>query len=158
VRAHLASEFEQRGVDPARLRFANARPNADYLALYRAADLFLDTWPYNAHTTASDALWMGCPVLGIAGTSFAGRVGASLLGAVGQPQLVMPDRATYVKRGAQLATDPRLLGAVRAQLAAALPTAPLFDTAATTRALERAYLAMAEQARQGVRGPIDVSA
>ena len=101
---------------------------------------------------------MGCPVLGIAGTSFAGRVGASLLGAVGQPQLVMPDRATYVKRATQLASDARLLGAVRAQLAAALPSAPLFDTVATTRALERAYLAMAEQARSGTRGPIDVPA
>ncbi|HRZ02653.1 MAG TPA: tetratricopeptide repeat protein [Burkholderiaceae bacterium] len=157
-RLHLASELEQRGVDPARLHFANARPNAEYLSLYRAADLFLDTWPYNAHTTASDALWMGCPVLGIAGTSFAGRVGASLLAAVGQPQLVMPDRATYVKRAVQLATDARLLGAVRAQLAAALPTAPLFDTVATTRALERAYEAMAEQTRSGTRGPIDVAA
>jgi predicted O-linked N-acetylglucosamine transferase (SPINDLY family) len=158
VRVHLASALEQRGVDPARLHFANARPNAEYLALYGAADLFLDTWPYNAHTTASDALWMGCPVLGIAGTSFAGRVGASLLTAVGQPQLVMPDRPTYVKRATQLASDARLLGAVRAQLAAALPAAPLFDTVATTRALERAYVAMAEQARRGERAPIDVPA
>jgi predicted O-linked N-acetylglucosamine transferase (SPINDLY family) len=77
-KANLRREAQARGVDPARLVFARHRPNPEYLALYRHADLFLDTWPYNAHTTASDALWAGCPVLTLRGETFAGRVAESL--------------------------------------------------------------------------------
>jgi predicted O-linked N-acetylglucosamine transferase (SPINDLY family) len=72
--ANLLSEAAVRGIDPARLIFAQYRTNPAYLALYRCADLFLDTWPYNAHTTASDALWAGCPVISLLGDTFAGRV------------------------------------------------------------------------------------
>ncbi len=86
--ANLRRELEASGVDPARLVFATARPNAEYLGLYARADLFLDSWPYNAHTTGSDALWAGCPVLTLAGETFASRVGASLSLAVGLPELV----------------------------------------------------------------------
>ena len=75
--ANLRAEAKKRGVDPARVIFAWSRPNAEYLGLYRHADLFLDTWPYNAHTTASDALWAGCPLLTLRGETFASRVAAS---------------------------------------------------------------------------------
>ncbi len=98
--ANLRREAQARGVDGARLVFARHRPNPQYLALYRHATLFLDTWPYNAHTTASDALWAGCPVLTILGTTFAGRVAASLLHAVGLPELVI-DRGTCVAIGSR---------------------------------------------------------
>jgi predicted O-linked N-acetylglucosamine transferase (SPINDLY family) len=105
VEANLQREAQARGIDPARLVFARHRANPDYLALYRHVDLFLDTWPYNAHTTASDALWAGCPVLTILGATFAGRVAASLLHAVGLPGLVMPSIADYVARAIAIAGD-----------------------------------------------------
>lgn len=149
--AHLRGEAKARGVDPARLVFALHRPNADYLALYRHADLFLDTWPYNAHTTASDALWAGCPVLTMRGETFAGRVAASLLTAVGLRELVTGSVAEYVARALSLARDPDERERLRTHLAGPGRASPLFDTAATTRALERAYRVMVEQHRRGVR-------
>ena len=85
---NLRREMVRRGLDARRLQFTRARANPDYLALYRVADLFLDTWPYNAHTTASDALWAGCPVVTLRGETFAARVAASLLTAVGLPELI----------------------------------------------------------------------
>ena len=114
-------------------------------------NLFLDTWPYNAHTTASDALWAGCPVLTWLGETFAGRVAASLLTAVGLPELVMTDVRAYVAKAIELGTDADALGPYRHHLAAKGHDSALFDTSATTRALERAYITMAEQARSGVR-------
>ncbi len=149
--ANLRREAEARGIDPARLVFARHRPNPEYLALYAHADLFLDTWPYNAHTTASDALWAGCPVLTILGDTFAGRVAASLLHATGLPGLVTASIDDYVRRAVELASEPAERARLRAHLADAGRASPLFDTAATTRALERAYLTMAEQHRRGVR-------
>ncbi len=106
-------------MDPARLVFARHRPNPEYLALYRHADLFLDTWPYNAHTTASDALWAGCPVLTTLGGTFAGRVAASLLHAVGLPELVAPTIDAYVARAIALAGNRAELARLRAYLLAA---------------------------------------
>ncbi|MFO1317805.1 MAG: tetratricopeptide repeat protein [Burkholderiales bacterium] len=149
--ANLRREAAARGVDDARIVFAQHRPNPEYLALYGHADLFLDTWPYNAHTTASDALWAGCPVLTKDGDTFAGRVGASLLAAVGLPELVAPSRDAYVERAVALANDPATRARLRAHLAGAGRASALFDTARTTRALEAAYAAMAEQHRNGVR-------
>ena len=149
--ANLRREAQARGVDGARIVFARHRPNPEYLALYRHADLFLDTWPYNAHTTASDALWAGCPVLTKEGETFAGRVGASLLTAVGLPELVAPARDAYVERAVALAGDPAELARLKAHLAGPGRASALFDTARTTRALEAAYLAMAEQHRRGER-------
>jgi hypothetical protein len=102
---NLRREIADRGVDSSRLVFAAHRPRADYLALYTHADLFVDTWPYNAHTTASDALWMGCPVVTWLGETFAGRVGASLLTAVGLPELVASDVDRYVESVLALAGD-----------------------------------------------------
>jgi predicted O-linked N-acetylglucosamine transferase (SPINDLY family) len=149
--ANLRREAQARGVAAERLVFARHRPNAEYLALYRVADLFLDTWPYNAHTTASDALWAACPVLTVLGETFAGRVAASLLHAVGLPQLVTPSVADYVARAIALAHDEAERGALRAHLAGPGRSSELFDTARTTRALESAYETMAAQHRRGVR-------
>ncbi|MBI2380181.1 MAG: tetratricopeptide repeat protein [Gammaproteobacteria bacterium] len=151
LRANWRREFSARGLDAERLIFADFRANADYLALYRRADLFLDTWPYNAHTTASDALWAGCPVSSFLGETFAGRVAASLLHAVGLPELVAPDRDGYVRLAISLARSPERLRDLRRRLAEAREHAPLFDTARTTRAIEQAYRSMAAQHREGLR-------
>lgn len=156
--ANLRREATSRGIDPARLVFAQYRPNADYLGLYRHADLFLDTWPYNAHTTASDALWAGCPVLTVFGTTFAGRVAASLLTAAGLPDLVRATIDDYAATAIALAHDPTERQRLKDHLAGPGHTSALFDTEQTTRALEAAYLAMAEQYRQGVRRSFRVEA
>jgi len=150
---NLRREAQARGIDPDRLVFARYRPNAEYLGLYRRADLFLDTWPYNAHTTASDALWAGCPLLTILGTTFAGRVAASLLAAVGLPGLAMPSVDHYVAWAIKLAGDPTELARIRSHLDGPGHSSLLFDTEQTTRALEAAYLAMADQDRKGVCKP-----
>jgi protein O-GlcNAc transferase len=154
--AHLRSEASRRGIDPSRLQFAHWRRNAEYLALYRYADLFLDTWPYNAHTTASDALWAGCPVLTWRGETFAGRVAASLLHAVSLPELIAEDVAGYVNAAIALALDADARRRLREHLAGPGRLSPLFDTAATTAALETAYLTMADQYRRRTRQPFRV--
>ncbi|MCC6195960.1 MAG: tetratricopeptide repeat protein, partial [Burkholderiales bacterium] len=151
AQANLRREAQARGVDPARLVFAKHRPNPEYLALYRHADLFLDTWPYNAHTTASDALWAGCPVLTLRGETFAGRVAESLLTAVGLPELVAANVDDYVARAVALAGNRDERARLAAHLAGPGRASPLFDTAATTRALEAAYETMVAQYRRGVR-------
>ena len=140
--ASLRKEARARGVDPARLVFARRVPLAEHLARHRLADLFLDTLPYNAHTTASDALWMGLPVLTCIGESFAGRVAASLLHAVAMPELVVASLDEYEARAIALARDAQALSSIRDKLAAHLRDAPLFDAAGFTRDLERAYAAM----------------
>ena len=156
--ANLRREAGARGIDPVRLRFATARPNADYLGLYARADLFVDTWPYNAHTTGSDALWAGCPVVTILGDTFASRVGASLSHAVGLPELVARDVDDYIAKTVALARDADARRRLRDHLAGPGRRSPLFDTLRTTRALEAAYLEMARQYREGVREPIDFEA
>jgi predicted O-linked N-acetylglucosamine transferase (SPINDLY family) len=154
--ANLRREADRRGIDPARVVFANRRSNAEYLALYRHADVFLDTWPYNGHTTVSDALWAGCPVVAQLGDTFAGRVAASLLTAVGLPQLIAADVEDYVVRAITLGRDTQARTALRAHLAGPGRASPLFDTAATTRSLESAYVEMAAQNRAGTRKPFRV--
>jgi predicted O-linked N-acetylglucosamine transferase (SPINDLY family) len=145
ARAHLAREAQARGVAPDRLVFAERMPEmADHLARHRLADLFLDTLPYNAHTTASDALWAGLPVLTCRGGSFAGRVSASLLHAAGLDALVAPDLASYEALALRLTREPAQLAAVRARLADNRSTAPLFDMARYVRTLEAAYRRMWE--------------
>ena len=155
---NLRREMVRRGLDARRLQFASARGNPEYLALYRVADLFLDTWPYNAHTTASDALWAGCPVLTCRGETFASRVAASLLSAVGLPELICDNVRSYVAKAIALARDADERRALRAFLDSAGHASPLFDTKATTRALEAAYLAMADQYARQVREPIQIGA
>ena len=156
VEANLLREAVARNIDPSRLVFASRRPYAEYGGLYRHADLFLDTWPYNAHTTASDALWAGCPVLTWLGETFAGRVGASLLTAVGLPELIARDPRGYIAQAIELANDTGALARYRQHLADAGRHSALFDTVATTRALEDAYTRMAEQTRSGARAAFRV--
>lgn len=154
--SNLRREMVRRGLDARRLIFTMARPNAEYLALYRAADLFIDTWPYNAHTTASDALWAGCPLVTLRGETFASRVAASLLTAVGLPELICADVKGYVAKVISLARDADERRRLREHLEGPGRSSPLFDTAATTRALEAAYFAMAEQYRKQTRETIDI--
>ena len=134
---------------PQRLVFAPRVEHAQHLARQRRADLFLDTLPYNAHTTASDALWAGLPVVTCSGSTFAGRVAASLLGALGLPELVTTSLADYEALALALARDPRRLAAVRDKLGRNLRGAPLFDSARFCRDLERAYLRMWELHQRG---------
>jgi len=137
------------GVDAARLVFAPRLAPQEHLARHAAADLFLDTWPYNAHTTASDALWAGLPVLSRRGETFAGRVGASLLEAAGLPELVVGSAEAYVDLARDLAHDRARLAGLRARLARERLRCPLFDTAGFTRALEAAFAAMARRHAAG---------
>jgi protein O-GlcNAc transferase len=149
--ANLRAEAQRGGVDPARLIFAPKMPRIeDHLARYRAAELFLDTLPYGAHATASDALWGGLPLLTIRGNAFAARVGASLLGALGLEELITTSLTEYERLAVALATDRERLEGLRARLAAARLTAPLFDTEGYTRSMEAAYGAMLERSRAGL--------
>src|SRR5262249_56753103 len=111
-----------------RLIFAPRMKLEDHLARCRLADLFLDTLPYNAHTTASDALWVGLPVLTCMGKAFAGRVAASLLRAIGLPEMVTSNMADYEALALMLARDPARLGQIKVKLARNRETDPLFDT------------------------------
>jgi protein O-GlcNAc transferase len=147
--ARLRAQAGARGVDPARLVFGERLPLPEYLARYRHADLFLDTAPYNAGTTASDALWAGLPVLTYAGQAFSARVAASVLTAVGLHELIAADPQDYEDRAVALARDPARRAALRARLERARTDSLLFDTARFTRALERAYVAMHARARAG---------
>ena len=149
VEANLRREAAVHGVDPARLVFAARVRYAEYLARYRLADLFLDTLPYNAHTTASDALWAGLPVLTCTGTTFAGRVAGSLLNAAGLPELVTRSREDYEALALKLATTPAMLSAIRARLADNRLTCPLFDTNRFRRHIESAYTTMWERQQRG---------
>ncbi|MCC7047895.1 MAG: tetratricopeptide repeat protein [Alphaproteobacteria bacterium] len=154
LRGHAAKA----GIAAARLVFATRRPKAEHLARLTLAELFLDTLTYGAHTTASDALWAGVPVVTRRGDAFAGRVGASLLTAIRLPELVAPDRAAYEAKALGLARDPAALAALRARLAANRLAAPLFDTARFARGLEEAYRRMwARHAAGAGPGSIDLA-
>lgn len=157
ARERLRRAAEQRGVVPSRLVFAERLSNPDHLARYRHADLFLDTLPYNAHTTASDALRMGVPVITQPGVSFAARVGASLLNAVRMPELIVPDAHAYVALAIALGRDAERRAALRERLAAGLDQAPLFNPRATAAALEDLYVQMLDRCRAGL-SPADLHA
>ncbi|MGA2777296.1 MAG: tetratricopeptide repeat protein [Steroidobacteraceae bacterium] len=137
--SNLRREAAKRGVNPQRLVFAKRAPLPDHLARQRAADLFIDTLPYNAHTTASDALWAELPVLTMRGESFAGRVGASLLMAAGLPDLVTSSWEQYEHTAVALAGDATRLADIRRRLAGDRQSAPLFDVQLFTKHLEQAY-------------------
>ena len=148
---NLQSEAERRDVPAARLIFAPRLPEpADHLARCRLGDLFLDTQPYGAHATASDALWAGLPVLTCRGDSFAGRVAASLLQALGCPELIAASLAEYESLACELARAPAALAELRAAIARRRLTTPLFDTGRYVRHLEAAYLTMWERHQGGV--------
>jgi predicted O-linked N-acetylglucosamine transferase (SPINDLY family) len=149
ARRNLRREAEARGVAGSRLLFAPRVMPAEHLARHRLGDLFLDTLPYGAHTTASDALWAGVPVLTVLGKSFAGRVGASLLKAAGLPELIADSIEAYEALALELARGASLLSELKAKLARNRDRCPLFDTVAITRHLETAYTAMCERSRRG---------
>ena len=142
---NLRREAVQRGISAERLIFAKRMPLAEHLARHRAADLFLDTLPYNAHTTASDALWAGLPVLTCTGASFASRVAASLLRAIQLPELITTTQETYEALAVTLARNPQRLQQIGDKLAAHRLATPLFDTARFTRHIENAYTQMVER-------------
>lgn len=144
VKDNLRKEAARRGVDPSRLVFAPKIDVPGHLARHRLADLFLDTLPYNAHTTASDALWAGLPVLTCAGETFAGRVAGSLLNAVGLPEFVTFSPADYEAAALHFAQQPALLQEKRRKLLGNLGTAPLFDTKRYARCFEAALTEMWE--------------
>jgi protein O-GlcNAc transferase len=148
---NLRREAERRGVAATRLVFAPRMRAEDHLARQILADLFLDTLPYNAHTTASDALWVGLPVLTCLGATFAGRVAASLLHAVGLPELVTHSLEEYEALALQLARDPVRLQDLRTKLVHSRLTSPLFDTARFARHIEVAYMTMWKIWQRGQR-------
>jgi predicted O-linked N-acetylglucosamine transferase (SPINDLY family) len=123
---------------------------ADHLARHRVADLFLDTLPYNAHTTASDALWAGLPVLTQMGETFAGRVAASLLNAIALPELITTSPQAYEKLAIELAANRERLIAIKSKLANNRLTTPLFNTRQFTIHIEAAYAAMYERYQSGL--------
>ncbi|MEC7864407.1 MAG: hypothetical protein VX890_00620, partial [Pseudomonadota bacterium] len=147
---NLTKEIALRGIDPSRLIFGQHLPKPEYLARYRVADLFLDTHPYNAGTTASDALRMGLPVLTCMGSSFVSREAASVINAVNLPELITTTQEQYESLAIELATNPEKLKIIKDKLVDNLPTALLYDTPLFTKHLESAYLTMYERYQQGL--------
>ena len=147
---NMETEASRQGVDPERLIFASHVPDTEtYLARFTAADLFLDTLPYNAHTTTSDALWAGLPVLTCQGNSFASRVAASLLSTLGLTELITDSLEGYEARARELIESPVLLGELRARLRAQRDIHPWFNADNLTRNLESAYIGMWERFERG---------
>jgi predicted O-linked N-acetylglucosamine transferase (SPINDLY family) len=143
--ANLRRHAAARGVDADRLVFATRLPLDRHLARHRLADLFLDNFPVNAHTTASDALWAGLPLVTLRGETFVSRVAASLLTTVGLPELITDTLADYEALALKLATTPAMLAGLRGRLAAVRLTTPLFDTDRFRRHIESAYLTIYER-------------
>ena len=147
---HLSHAWLAAGLAPERLVFAPKLGSADHLARLHLADLFLDTTPVNAHTTASDALWAAVPVLTVLGEAFAARVAASLVSAVGQAELICPDLPQYQAQAIALGLAPMRLQALKAQLDAARANTPLFDGARFARDFEALLIRMAQRHAQGL--------
>lgn len=148
--SNLGAAAAVAGVNPARLRFVGAVPLAQHLARYRTLDLCLDSFPYTGHTTTSDALWMGVPVVTQQGEGFAARVAASLLHAIGLPDLITDSLAAYEALALSLSRDRIRLGSLKAHLEQARGTTQLFDTPTFARNLERAYRLMWERHSAGL--------
>jgi protein O-GlcNAc transferase len=147
---NLREEARKRGISTDRLIFASREQHSqDHLARLRLADLFLDTLPYNAHTTASDALWAGVPLVTCVGSTYSGRVAASLLHAIGLPELITDSLEEYQALALQLARNPELLASVKDKLARNRRACPLFDTVRCTRHIEAAYTTMWERNQRG---------
>jgi predicted O-linked N-acetylglucosamine transferase (SPINDLY family) len=150
IETNLRAQAVRHGVDPRRLVFGERLPPAEYLARYRAADLFLDTLPYNAGTTASDALWAGLPVLTLTGEAFASRIAASLLSAIGVPELITSTQQQYEQLAIELALNPQRLARIRTRIQDNRLTSPLFDTPQFARNLEAAYTAIHDRYQAGL--------
>ena len=150
AKINLTKEIIMRGVDPSRLIFGGRLPRPEYLARYRVADLFLDTRPYNAGTTASDALRMGLPVLTLEGSSFNSREAASIIRSLNLPELITSSEKEYETLAVELGNDPEKLKFIKERLASNLSTAPLFNTPLFTKNLESAFVQMYERYQQGL--------
>jgi hypothetical protein len=148
--ARLAGHAEARGVARERIIFATKLANPYHMARYALADLFLDTSPYGAHTTASDALWMGVPVLTLSGRSFAARVCGSLVRSAGLPELVCETPRDFVEQAVALAADPLRLKRLRERLKASRDTCVTFDMDLLTTELEALYRRMCEDHQAGL--------
>jgi len=149
-KANLTKEIKKRGIDSNRLIFGDSLSRPEYLARFRVADLFLDTQPYNAGTTASDALKMGLPLLTLRGQSFNSREAASILNSVNLPELITTSSEEYESLAIELATNPEKMKSIKDKLASNLSTAPLFDTKLFTKNLESAYTEMYERYHKGL--------
>ena len=147
---NLAKEIALRGINPSRLIFGDSLPRPEYLARYQVADLFLDTHPYNAGTTASDALRMGLPMITHLGESYQARMGASILSALNLSELITSTPQEYESLAIELATNPRKLKSIKDKLVSNLSTAPLFNTPLFTKNLECALTVMYEKYQQGL--------
>jgi predicted O-linked N-acetylglucosamine transferase (SPINDLY family) len=147
---NLTKEITARGIDPNRLIFGKRLSKPEYLARYRVADLFLDTRPFNAGTTASDALRMGLPVLTLKGNSFNSREAASVISALNLPELITTTKEEYESLAIELATHPEKLKIIKDKLVSNLSTAPLYDTKLFTKNLESAYTMMYDRYQQGL--------
>jgi predicted O-linked N-acetylglucosamine transferase (SPINDLY family) len=145
---NLCNAAMEQGIEAARLVFATRMAHADHLARHRHADIFLDTTPTNAHTTASDALWAGLPVITCRGTTFMSRVSASLLHAVGLSELVTADFAEYEKLALELALNSARLSAIKSKLLEGREQFPLFDSARFCRHLESAFFSIWQRSQQ----------
>ena len=147
---HLQSKAKASGINPTRIIFAKRIPITEHLARHQYADLFLDTLPYNAHTTASDALWAGVPVLTCTGTSFAGRVATSMLTTLDMPELITTNVNQYESVAHELALNPEKLQAIKSKLARNRLSSPLFNASLITRDIEKAYQAMFQRFQKGL--------
>jgi predicted O-linked N-acetylglucosamine transferase (SPINDLY family) len=147
---NLRKEAQARGINPERIIFAKRLPLSEHLARHRCADLFLDTLPYNAHTTASDALWAGLPVVTLTGKSFPGRVATSLLKAIDLPELITNTPAAYEALAIELANKPAKLGQIKKQLGQKRLTTPLFNASLLTNNIEAAYKSMHQRNQTGL--------
>ena len=150
ARRNLSVEASKRGLHADRLVFARPMPHAEHLARYQLADLFLDTFPYGAHTTASDALWAGLPVLTRAGESFASRVASSLLHSTGVPELITYSVEEYESLAVELANNPERLAGLKLRLTANRDSCPLFNTPLFTRHMESAYRSAFDRYHDGL--------
>ena len=155
AKINLKKEISSRKVDPSRLFFGEYLPFSDYLARYRVMDLFLDTYPYNAGTTASDALWMGLPVLTLSGNSFPSRMAASLLRAINLPELITSNKSEYEAMAIELGINSKKINSIKNNLANNIDSTPLFNSGKFTKNLESIYSKMFERLVNRL-GPDDI--
>jgi protein O-GlcNAc transferase len=149
AKSNLRAEAEARGVSSARLIFAGSAPHEQHMARLALVDVQLDTFPYNAHTTASDALWVGCPIVTFAGESFPSRVCGSLLTTIGVPELIAKSWEDYEDTAVRLALDRGAFSKIKTSIVHGRNVSPLFDISNFCRNLERAYEEMAAIAASG---------
>ena len=148
---NLIKEIIKRGIDSKQLFFVEKLERNEYLARFRLADLFLDTHPYNAGTTASDALRMGLPILTLIGNSFNSREAASIINAANLPEMITSSQQEYESLAIKLAKDPKKLKVIKDKLVDSLANVPLYDTAKFTKHLESAYIKMCDRHYNGLQ-------